>query len=119
MHATAWILDVAHRARRLVCEVPPGMRALVSAHECIGRELALSLGDPLGVGGGEAAPAFMFLHPTRGEGPGWEPFGTWAREDAAFRLYVEAMLGGWEPPTREIDIFYFGDSPELAAKLGH
>lgn len=119
MQATVWILDVAHRARRLVCEVPPATRALVSAHERIGRELALSLGDPLGVGGTEAAPAFMFLHPARGEGPGWEPFGIWAREDAAFRLHVEAMLGGWEPPTREVEIFYFGDSPELAAKLAH
>ncbi len=119
MQATSWVLDVAHRARRLSCDVPPGGRALDAAHELIQRSLGLSLGDPLGVRGLDAAPELLFLHHRPGEGPGWEPLATWAQDDAAFGLYVEAMLGGWTPPTRELDVFFFGDSPELAAKLAH
>jgi uncharacterized protein YhfF len=119
MQATAWVLDVSHRARRLACEVPPGTRPLAAVHELVGRDLALSLGDPLGVGGPGDAPRFLFLHPRRGEGPGWEPLASWALDDDAFRLYAEAMLGGWTPPARELDVFFFGDSPELAAKLAH
>lgn len=119
MQATAWVLDVGHRARRLVCEVPPDTRALVSVHALLERELALSPGDPLGVRGTDAAPELLFLHPRRGEGPGWEPLRRWALDDAAFDLYVEVMLGGWTPPMRELDVFFFGDTPELAAKLAH
>ena len=42
-----------------------------------------------------------------------------AEADALWRIYVEAMLAGYEPPRRDIEAFYFGDSPELAAKLAH
>jgi uncharacterized protein YhfF len=29
------------------------------------------------------------------------------------------MLGGWSPPTRDLDVFHFGDGPEIAATLVH
>jgi uncharacterized protein YhfF len=115
MQATAWILDVGHRARRLVCDVPPGARPLASVHDQAERELGITLGGPLAGRG----PDLMFLHPRRGEGPAWEPLATWALDDAAFGRYVEAMLGGWTPPTRAPDVFAFGNTPELAAQLAH
>lgn len=41
-------------------------------------------------------------------------------EDAAlWSLYVDRMLGGFEPPTRELDVFAFGSSPQMAANLAH
>jgi uncharacterized protein YhfF len=119
MQATVWVLDVAHRAQRLGCEVPPGTRALAAASELIERSLGLSFAGPLGVRGRESAPELMFLHPRVGEGPGWRPLREWVLDEAAFELYVEVMLGGWRPPTRELDVFFFGDTPELAAMLAH
>jgi uncharacterized protein YhfF len=34
-------------------------------------------------------------------------------------MYVECMLGGWEPPSRELDVFSFGSTPEQASRLAH
>jgi uncharacterized protein YhfF len=39
--------------------------------------------------------------------------------DDAWELYVETLLGGHRPPSRALDVFYFGDSPALAANLIH
>jgi uncharacterized protein YhfF len=42
-----------------------------------------------------------------------------ATDDEAWGLYVELMLGGWPPPTRALDVWSFGDRPEMAAQLVH
>jgi len=48
------------------------------------------------------------------------PLRTWAGElAAAWRVYVDTMLGGWEPPTTELEVFCFGDEPALASQLAH
>ncbi len=119
MQANAWILDVAHRARRLSCEVPPGTRPLAAMQEAAQRELGIELGGPLGIAGASSeAPELLFLVPHAVSG--WEPLRVWGpANDRGFSLYVTSMLGGWEPPTRALDVFYFGDGPELAAKLAH
>jgi uncharacterized protein YhfF len=36
-----------------------------------------------------------------------------------FDLYVDTMLGGWMPPRRDLDVFFFGNAPEMAARLAH
>jgi len=36
-----------------------------------------------------------------------------------WRAYVAMVLGGWEPPTRTIDVFAFGAGPEMASRLAH
>jgi uncharacterized protein YhfF len=119
VQATAWILDVTHRARRLSCAVPRGARPLATVKEAAQRELGTALGGPLGMSGAPgAAPELLFLVPHAVAG--WEPLREWGpADDRGFRLYVASMLGGWEPPTRALDVFYFGDEPELAAKLAH
>lgn len=33
--------------------------------------------------------------------------------------YVDMLLGGWEPPTRAVDVFAFGAGPQMAARLAH
>jgi uncharacterized protein YhfF len=119
MQATAWILDVTHRARRLSCAVPRGARPLAAVQEAAQRELGAAIGGPLGMSGDlDAAPELLFLVPRAAVD--WEPLREWGPADErGFRLYVASMLGGWEPPTRALDVFYFGDGPELAAKLAH
>lgn len=119
MEAIAWILDVAHRARRISCAVPPGTRPLAAVQEAAQRELGAALGGPLGMSNSPgAALELLFLVPRAFSD--WEPLREWGlADDRGFRLYVASMLGGWEPPTRALDVFYFGDGPELAAKLAH
>lgn len=106
--------------RRFACDVPPGVRALAAVREAAQRELAIALDIPLGVRGLDSAPELLFLVPSAGAGPGWTPLPAFAIADEhAFGFYVDAMLGGWMPPTRDLDVFHFGDGPELAATLAH
>jgi uncharacterized protein YhfF len=120
MEAVAWILDRAHRAQRLSCNVAPGERALEAVRARALDALGLALGVPIGVRAVEAAPELLFVVSEPVSGGGWPPLATWAAaDDRGFALYVEAMLGGWAPPTRALDVFHFGDAPELAARLGH
>jgi uncharacterized protein YhfF len=120
MRATAWILDVAHRATRLECDVPAGRRALAAIEEAAEHELGITLGLPLGVRAIDTAPEMLFLVPLGARRPDWQPFVSFAAADErGFALYVDAMLGGWSPPTRALDVFQFGNTPELAATLAH
>jgi uncharacterized protein YhfF len=124
MTATVWMLDVAHRARRFDFEVPAGERALEAAEDGIRRELGVEPFVPLGVrapdGAIDGGHELMFLVPAGGVRKDFMPLGELARSDArGFAFYVEAMLGGWTPPAHDLDVFYFGDTPELAAALAH
>ncbi len=115
MQATAWILDRRHRARRIDADVAPTERPLLAVKRATAAAgIALEFG-PLGVRDG----AFLFLHTHPGDGDGWRSLADWSRDEPAWRLYVDVMLGGWEPPTRELDVFFFGGGPPLAAKLAH
>lgn len=119
MRATALVLDRGHRGRRVECEVSAGVRPLAALTDAIrAAGIELDFGGPIGVRSGESA-RFLFVLPWPGEGDLWRPLPEWARDEGAWRLYVDAMLGGWEPPTRELDVFFFGDGPPLAAKLAH
>ena len=52
-------------------------------------------------------------------GTSWRPLRDVLSDDAIWNLYVELMLGGWTPPTRELDVWSFGDRPEMASQLIH
>ncbi|HVV82366.1 MAG TPA: ASCH domain-containing protein [Kofleriaceae bacterium] len=52
-------------------------------------------------------------------GMAWVPLAAAATDDVLWRLYVERVLGGWEPPTRDVDVWSFGDQPEMASRLAH
>src|SRR5690606_13921989 len=49
----------------------------------------------------------------------WAPLAEAASDDWLWSLYVDRMLGGWEPPTRELTIFAFGSGAEMASRLSH
>ncbi len=117
MKTISWVLDRSHRARRVECEARE--RPLLAAKAAIAAEgIDLDFGGPIGARRGDAAE-FLFLRPEPGRGDAWRPLPEWASEDRAWRLYLDAMFGGWEPPSRHLDVFFFGDGPPLAAKLGH
>jgi uncharacterized protein YhfF len=53
------------------------------------------------------------------EGHAWKPLREVSNDDAVWSLYVALMLGGYEPPVRTVDVWSFGDKPEMAAQLSH
>lgn len=104
MKATALVLDALHRGRAHTVDVPAGTRPLAT----LGRA-----SWPLGHRQTEGHDWFLFVESEPQEDRGW-------REDTAlWKLYVDVALGGWEPPTREHDVFSFGSTPEQAARLAH
>lgn len=54
-----------------------------------------------------AAPAGMDWRPLR------------EADEDVWGLYVRCMLGGWEPPVRDVDVWSFGNEPEMASRLAH
>lgn len=119
-------------------EVPWPDRPLQALKAVLSRSLGLELRGPTGscvLPDGASPRDFAFLlaePPDLRPDPGvvaatrWVPVGQLAaaladaaEREVAWRIYVEAMLGGHEPPRRNIDAFYFGNTPELAAKLAH
>jgi uncharacterized protein YhfF len=53
-------------------------------------------------------------------GTSWRPLrDAVAADDTIWELYVQQMLGGWIPPTRALDVWSFGDRPEIASQLVH
>ncbi|MBC7974295.1 MAG: ASCH domain-containing protein [Myxococcales bacterium] len=109
-----------HRATRLACDVPPGQRALTAIAETASRELGCTLGIPLGVRTPETTPELLFLVPHGGQRRDWASLAHLAAtDDRGFAFYVEAMLGGWAPPRQALEVFSFGNTPEMAATLAH
>jgi uncharacterized protein YhfF len=126
-------LDVAHRLLTIErgepgggingalfgVDVPAEERPLVALAAAAQHELGRAPGVPLGyrVVGGDAWCVVVGPAP---RGGALVPLRTWAAEQpAAWRVYVDTMLGGWEPPTTELDVFYFGNEPQLASQLAH
>lgn len=91
-------VEAAFAARGLALPAPAGSRARADG----GRDFAFVVerSDP---------PAGMT----------WRPLREVASDDALWSLYVDVMLGGFAPPTRALDVWSFGNTPEMAAKLVH
>lgn len=119
-------------------EVPWPERPLLALKAALSRTLGLELRGPAGscvLPDGTSPRDFAFLltdPPELRLDPGavaatrWVPVSQLGdaladagERDAAWRIYVDALLGGHEPPRRDIDAFHFGNTPELAAKLAH
>ncbi|MEO8846575.1 MAG: ASCH domain-containing protein [Kofleriaceae bacterium] len=112
----ALILERAHAFVDPVPDLAPaGDRPLVAVHAALP---TITLPAPAGSRACAGGRDFAFVV-DRSAAPGasWRPI----REcdDATWQLYVELMLGGYEPPTRAIDVWSFGDGPEMAAQLAH
>lgn len=41
------------------------------------------------------------------------------KAETLWRIYTKALLGGYEMPRRDFDVFCFGSQPEQAARIGH
>jgi uncharacterized protein YhfF len=63
--------------------------------------------------------AFVIDRVTAPAGMSWRPLREVAADDTLWELYIHLMLGRWRPPARELDVWSFGDRPEMAAQLAH
>jgi len=124
MRAHAILLDVTHRlllrnGAPFAVDVPPGVRPLqaleAGAQAQLGRGLGVSLGCR--ITGDDAWFVFVDAGWTGGE---LVPLRRWSGSLATpWSVYVDAMLGGWQPPTTELEVFFFGNEPGLASQLAH
>jgi len=114
MTVMALVLDVAHRGKCFACEPPAGARALAAVKAAVRAASGVDLAGPYGTHDGD----FVFVAPGAGGGA-WPRVGEWSVDERAWRLYVDGMLGGWQPPSRFIDVFHFGGTPEAATRLAH
>jgi len=104
VRATALVLDVTHRGRAHTTDVRDGIRPLAA----LARE-----SWPLGTRATEGHAWFAFVEAAP------QPDRAWREDTALYLLYVDVVLGGWEPPTRTFDVWSFGATPEQAARLAH
>lgn len=126
MRAHAVLLDVTHRlllrdGAPFAVEVPAGMRPLAALEAAVEHQLGCALRVALGgLRDGDDA-WFAFVEPGLGAAQGeLVPLRAWAARLATpWAVYVEALLGGWRPPTTELEVFFFGNEPRLASQLAH
>lgn len=127
--AIALVLDTEHcallvDAALFAIDVPADQQALPALRAAAARNLGVDLGVVLGrrLVAGDAWFVFVVCGLTPRDSGALVPLRTWSQDPAlagAWEVYVDAMLGGWEPPTRELDAFYFGGDPAIAAQLAH
>jgi len=89
--------------------------------ETVGLELPAPVGSLVpGDGSGPRDFAFVIDRPSSSDPrQRWVRLADAAADDTVWRTYVECMLGGWQPPRRDLDVFAFGDGGEMAAALVH
>jgi len=94
------------------------MRAMEAAFAARGLDLPSPSGSRARADGGRDF-AFLIDRIAAPSGMIWRPLIDVVGDDAAWQLYIELVLGGYVPPTRAFDVWSFGNTPELAAKLVH
>ncbi|CAN5923714.1 hypothetical protein BH11MYX3_BH11MYX3_00160 [soil metagenome] len=95
------------------------MRTLEAAFAARGLTLPAPAGSRTRADGKGRDFAFVLDRSTAPTGMHWRPLREVASDDALWQLYIELVLGGYQPPTREVDVWSFGDRPEMAATLVH
>lgn len=89
------------------------------------KTLGFKTGGPVGT----KPPFFVLLleHQIPGEAagssykdPDWHELTTIINKNIEiYDTYRQLMLGGYQPETKNFDVFYFGSGPQMAAKLAH
>ncbi|HWM87865.1 MAG TPA: ASCH domain-containing protein [Kofleriaceae bacterium] len=117
------VLLVDGRVPEAIGPWPPRPLLMLSQHvrEALGLELPAPVGSLVPAdGSGPRDFAFVVDKPSSIDPrQSWVRLADAAADDTVWRTYVECMLGGWEPPRRDLDVFAFGDAGEMAASLVH
>ncbi len=98
----------------------PQIATLEKLREHFGK-IQIALPAPVGV----QPPNFVFVLQENPEvPPGYQWVSlmkapTLLKDHTYWKTYVNLMLGGYEPPSKEIDVFSFGNTPLMAAQLAH
>src|SRR5258708_3720777 len=122
----ALILDRSHAVlvadNRLPDVAVSGPRPLLA----LKAELAargIELGSPAGsVARPDSGRDFLFIGERLEASAGfaWRAIRDVSGDDEIWNLYCLLVLGGWQPPTRTIDVWAFGGKhPEMASQLAH
>src|SRR5262245_47915254 len=120
----ALVLDRTHR---VLCngtalpEIAPAERPMLACtRHFAARGLALPppIGSRARADGGRDF-AFLVDGTATPAGMTWRPLRDVASDDAIWSLYTELVLGGYAPPARTLDVWSFGNEPEMAARLVH
>lgn len=133
MIARALILNVGHRFLtfkgadgrwHLPAITPlPGERPLVTLRAAVLEKAGVELPAPSGRHSTAASDDFAFVLPAahlRDSGDvRWNALQDAKRVEGVWAIYVSAILGGWEPPHQDIDVFHFGADTRTAANLAH
>jgi uncharacterized protein YhfF len=125
----ALVLDRTHRVLgdgfEVVLDAKPDqpLRALAQAMQA---RHGLLLPYPIGMREREDGRDFVFILEDDVAAPAglaWRPLADAMTEspnaDALWDLYCDRILGRWEPPTRELDVFAFGAGASMASRLAH
>ena len=94
------------------------LRMVHAAFASRGLALPAPAGSRAGQDGGRDF-AFVIDAVAAPAGFAWRSLRDASNDGALWQLYVELMLGGWPPPTRAVDVWSFGNQPEMAAQLVH
>jgi uncharacterized protein YhfF len=97
---------------------PRPLRAVAARFAALGVALPAAAGSRPAADGGRDL-VFVIDRVDAPPGWTWTPLRGASADDELWSLYVERMLGGWSPPTRDVDVWSFGDRPEMAAQLVH
>lgn len=121
MSVQALILSVDHRVFRGSWVEAPSLEALEA--QCA--ELGLKVSSPVAIDPPRFAVLVEGSIPGESEGgsfrhPDWVPLArVLESRDDVWNFYCERMLGGWHPPKRSVDVFYFGSKGLMASQLAH
>lgn len=121
----ALVLDRTHHVLvtdrglpEIAVDGPRLIKAVAAHFAALGITLPYAAGSrPSGDGGRDFA--FVMDRFPAPAGHTWKPLRDVSTDDAVWSLYVALMLGGYEPPVRAVDVWSFGDKPEMAAQLSH
>jgi len=132
-HIRALILDPAHRvlgdaSGAVVLDVAPTTQPLAVLEAVLRDRHAMAVPGPIGSrpGADPGSLELVFLvEPAASAPPGlaWrrlaEVVTTSAAAAWAWELYVDRVLAGYRPATRELDVFAFGADGAMASRLAH
>lgn len=115
---THHVLMAGDRLPEIAFAGPRPLKTVVDHFTTLALELPAPAGSQPGGDGGRDF-AFVIDRVAAPLGHSWRPLREVTSDDVIWSIYIGVMLGGYQPPVRAVDVWSFGDRPEMAAQLAH